>query len=402
MPNEEVFSKYFIQLRTRVHNEHNYQSYVYLLETFKGFLGDKRPSADLAIEFVAGYYQYSLNTQAKYAAIIKGFMKYYGEPVDDLKIRRPHATPQVVEDDDIDKLLDAARNKKSHKKKIERDLLIFELYMKTGMRRAELADLKVRNVHKDFLMVIKGKGEKDRMIPLLPDLAKRLHKFVGNKGPEETVFGLKAASIGNKVYTFAKKAGINVHTHSFRHKYARDLLQKGANIRTVQELLGHSNLNTTQVYLAVTEDDRRKAVNLLANEPESENPREEKEREHLTDRRKEIGKIVEILSVKNIAVCNRELNAKDILYVLRVKLSQGIKHYGVLGAIVDHFGGSIQGEHSDDAFELFSTYNQLQLVDTQLRREGIHHPYDEPYWVLSDLGKQVIRYLSEIEYYPEK
>ena len=128
-------------------------------------------------------------------------------------------------------------------------------------------------------MVIKGKGSKDRMIPLLPDIAKRLHKYIEKKDLEDSVFGLKAESIGNKIYEFAKKAGIDLSTHSFRHKYARDLLQRGANIKVVQELLGHSNLNTTQVYLAVTNDDKFKAVNLLADDIESEVPQETREYE---------------------------------------------------------------------------------------------------------------------------
>ena len=178
MSNEELFEKYYTQLHLSVHNEHNYKSYVYLLEIFKIFLGDRKPSSDLAKEFIAGYHKKSLNTQAKYAAIIKGFMKYYGEPIEDLKIRRPQAAPQIVEEENLEKLFDAARNKKSHKKKVDRDILIFELYLKTGMRRGELANLKVKHVHKDFLMVIKVKGVKDRMIPLLPDIAKRLHKII--------------------------------------------------------------------------------------------------------------------------------------------------------------------------------------------------------------------------------
>ncbi len=70
-------------------------------------------------------------------------------------------------DGQIEKLLSTIRNKRSHKHSVERDLLIVELYLKTGMRRNELAGLKVRDVHRDFIMVIKGKGGKDRMIPLL-------------------------------------------------------------------------------------------------------------------------------------------------------------------------------------------------------------------------------------------
>ena len=87
-------------------------------------------------------------------------------------------------------------------------MLLFELYLKTGMRRSELAHLIVKDIHDDFLMVIKGKGMKDRMIPLLPELAERLHKFVKNKDRDESVFDLKPVSITNKMIIFAKKAGV--------------------------------------------------------------------------------------------------------------------------------------------------------------------------------------------------
>ena len=144
MSNEEVFSKYYIQLHLTVHNDHNYKSYVYLLERFKDFLGERKPMPDLAKEFIAGHHEKALNTQAKYASIIKGLMKYYGEPIEDLKLRRFHPAPQIVEEESLEKFYDAVRNKKSHKKKIGRDILIFELYDGSGMRRAELANLKVK------------------------------------------------------------------------------------------------------------------------------------------------------------------------------------------------------------------------------------------------------------------
>lgn len=82
--------------------------------------------------------------------------------------------------------------------------------------------------------------------------------------PEEKVFKLKAACISNKIRQFAKKAGLNgFHTHTIRHKFATDLLERGANIKQVQELLGHENLATTEVYLSVTDKGLREAVSLL-------------------------------------------------------------------------------------------------------------------------------------------
>lgn len=132
------------------------------------------------------------------------------------------------------------------------------------MRRGELANLEVKDIHPDFLVVRNGKGGKDRIIPLVPAMAIRLDNFVKHKQPDEKVFDLEAPCISNKVKQFAKKAGLkDFHTHSLRHKFATDLLVKGANIRVVQELLGHENLATTQAYLSITDKHLKEAVNLL-------------------------------------------------------------------------------------------------------------------------------------------
>jgi len=235
-----------------------------LLHRFKDFLGNSRPSPSLAKEFISNYYERSKSTQARYAATIKAFMRWYGEPIDDLKISTPKYLPQYVKNEQIEKLISAIENKKSHKGTIERDLLIVDLYLKTGMRRNELAELKVNNVHRDFIMVLKGKGEKDRMIPLLPDIAVRINNYCRGKQALESVFGLTGPSIGNKISIFTRKAGLSdIHTQSLRHKYATDLLESGANLRAVQQLLGHSDLSTTQGYLSITDKSLRDAVNGL-------------------------------------------------------------------------------------------------------------------------------------------
>ncbi len=264
MSNDELFLKYQPELYLKIHNPINLKNDFALLDKFKGFLAESKPSPSLAKEFLSRYHQRSLSTQARYLATVRAFMHWYGEPIDDLKIKAPRPLPQYVEDNQIEDLRSVIRGKRSHRKSIERDLLILELYLKTGMRRNELAELKVGDVHSDFIMVLKGKGGRDRMIPLTPDIARRLNSFVKDRPPDESVFELTGRSIGNKFYVFARKAGQkSIHTHSLRHKYATDLLESGANIRIVQRLLGHADLDTTQVYLAITDDSLRDAVNKL-------------------------------------------------------------------------------------------------------------------------------------------
>jgi site-specific recombinase XerD len=196
--------------------------------------------------------------------MVRAFMKWYGEPIDDFNVRIPRTLPRYTPDDEIDRLFNAIENKKTHKGCIVRDSLLVALDLKTGLRRSEIADLEVKDIHPDFLFVRNGKGGKDRFMPLAPSIAQRLQNFTAKMDPDEKVFKLKAASISNKIRQFAKKAGLEgFHTHTMRHKFATDLVEKGANIKQVQMLMGHSNLATTDVYLSITDKSLRDAVNLL-------------------------------------------------------------------------------------------------------------------------------------------
>ena len=151
---------------------------------------------------------------------------------------------------------------------ITRDTLLVELDWRTGLRRAELSNLEAKDVHADFLVVRSGKGQKDRLVPLVPTIAEKLHNFIKGMKPNEKIFKLNPTSLGMKIKDLAKRAGLaDFHCHSLRHKFATDLLNHGADIRAVQQLLGHTNLNTTQVYLAVTDKRLREAVNRLEPKP---------------------------------------------------------------------------------------------------------------------------------------
>ncbi len=191
-------------------------------------------------------------------------MNWYGEPLDDVRVRIPRSLPPYTEDADIEKLLAAIGRKQSHKGSIERGCLLVKVAWRTGMRRGELANLQKKDIHDGFLMVRGGKGDKDRMIPLTPEIASELADFTREMKPDQRVFGLGGPAIGMKVKKFAERAGLkDFHTHSLRHKCATDLLESNANIKVVQALLGHENLNTTQVYLAITEKSLYEAVKQL-------------------------------------------------------------------------------------------------------------------------------------------
>jgi integrase len=214
LPYSELIWLYDSELVLRLHNAKNLRDTRTLLSRFMSYLGAYPPSPELAKSFLAQYTSRKAPTLYRYTLMVRGFMKWYGEPIDDVKIKVPKTLPPYTEDSDIEKLLAVIPKKRSHKGCIERDQLMVLLAWKSGLRRAELANLLVREIHANSLIVRGGKGKKDRMIPLTQDVAEKLHEFIKTKRPAERVFGLTPESLGMKVKQFAVKAGLNnLHTH---------------------------------------------------------------------------------------------------------------------------------------------------------------------------------------------
>ncbi|MFC2040523.1 tyrosine-type recombinase/integrase [Chloroflexota bacterium] len=273
MSNRDLFKRYDIELVLRLRNIKNLRDTRIILGKFEAFLAERSPTPILGKEFLTPYSDRKPRTLSRYAQMIKGFMKWFGQPMDDFKVKIPRTLPAYIDDDQIEQLLNAFANKMTHKGTIVRDQLLVQLDVKTGLRRAEMASLEARDVHTDLLVVRDGKGGKDRNIPLGPLIAQTLNQFTKNMKPNEKVFKLAAPTISMKIKKFARKAGLeDFHAHAMRHKFATDLLVRGADLRSVQELMGHENLSTTQVYLAVTGERTRDAVNLLEASKKNKKP----------------------------------------------------------------------------------------------------------------------------------
>jgi len=145
---------------------------------------------------------------------------------------------------------------------VDRDRAILELLYSSGLRLAELIGLNLGDVDMhDATVHVTGKGNKDRIVPVgrhalkalrqwaitRPDLAAADEKalFVSNRGSR-----ISSRSVQSRVKHWAKKQGIdtNVYPHLFRHSFATHMLESSHDLRGVQELLGHANISTTQVY----------------------------------------------------------------------------------------------------------------------------------------------------------
>jgi len=262
--NEELFELYKAELALRVRNQRNLSLYRQLLDRFHDFLGKYPPSALLAKNFLTRFSSRKAATLYKYTSVIKGFMHWYGEDLEP-KIKLPHQLPPYVEDDEINKLIQAIRDKQTHKASISGDVFLVEFAYRSGLRREELANLRVGDViaEQRAIIVRHGKGDKDRTVPLPLSIYNKLAAYIENKSSDEKVFGISKVAISNKIRRLAKRAGVEIHAHSLRHAYATRLLEKGANIKVVQQLLGHSRIDTTERYLSLRPEHLRVAVDSL-------------------------------------------------------------------------------------------------------------------------------------------
>lgn len=142
-----------------------------------------------------------------------------------------------------------------HAASTQQTRLMIQLLYAAGLRVSELVALRYEDIHDNTLTVRSGKGQKDR-ITILPEfLAKQLHG-------EGYIFGdgtMTTRNVQQLIREAARKAKIrkNVTPHVLRHSFATHLLEQGTDIRVIQELLGHSNLQTTQIYTHVSSETLR-------------------------------------------------------------------------------------------------------------------------------------------------
>jgi integrase/recombinase XerD len=179
--------------------------------------------------------------------------------------------PDVLSKEEVEKLLDAPK-KKGYQG--IRDRAILELMYATGLRVSEVKDLKKTGINLDAGFVkCFGKGGKERIVPLgkLAENAVKeyMHSFrdklatrTGDDHLFLSKFGkmLSRQSIWKMVQKYARDSGVSKHItpHTLRHSFATHLLEGGAELRGVQEMLGHADISTTQIYTHVNKDKLRK------------------------------------------------------------------------------------------------------------------------------------------------
>jgi site-specific recombinase XerD len=171
--------------------------------------------------------------------------------------KRPSRLPKAIAARPLGEMLDALVG--DHPIDV-RDRAILELLYGTGMRVSELASLKVRDVEGVDLVRVRGKGDKERVVPLAGQARKWVDRYLDTARPgltkagsdEHLWLGAKGGPLGARGVRHLVQRRLGTFPHALRHSFATHLLEGGADLRTVQELLGHIELATTQTYTAVS------------------------------------------------------------------------------------------------------------------------------------------------------
>lgn len=270
-------------------SQNTLQNYQLYLERFMEFSGDL-PVAKITSELVRKFriwlnrYQndngqnLSLITQSYHLIALRGFLTYLSRrDIDSLsadKIILPKTSRKQVTFLHYDEVIKMLEQIDISSEQGLRDRAIIELLFSSGLRVSELVNLNRDHINltrREFM--VRGKGQKDRPVFVSKSAAEHVQNYLdarkdslaplflsysrNSKTPQTSgdYRRLQARSIQRMVSSYAKLAGITKHVspHTMRHSFATDLLMNGADLRSVQSMLGHSNISTTQVYTHVTD-----------------------------------------------------------------------------------------------------------------------------------------------------
>lgn len=277
---EDVLRRYTIYLRLeRGLSENTGESYCYDINKFIGYLQKRKSitevTADDLHEFICCLQDLgvAIATQARIIAGIKSFFKFLKLEgfIDDNPtslLSSPHKgrqLPTVLSVEEIDSMIAAIDMSTSEGL---RNRAIIETLYGCGLRVGELVDLRISNIYpEEGYIVVIGKGNKQRLVPISQIALDLIEEYCSGEranltikhGAEDIVFLNRRGSALSRVMIFyiVKKlcelADIkkNVSPHTLRHSFATHLLEGGANLRAIQQMLGHESITTTEIYVHI-------------------------------------------------------------------------------------------------------------------------------------------------------
>lgn len=274
MEKEEFLEKLIIELKISKNSHYTIRNYIHANSSLLNF-SKKKPSEiteqDIKLFIAENLSEMSATSIIVFLSAIKYAFTNILRADPTLNIRRPKREkklPVVLTKEEVRLLLNNISNNKSR-------LMVSFLYA-TGMRVSEVLNLKVGDISFEEKIghVRQAKGKKDRIFNIPEFLVEEIRNLADQQKKQNQSFlfsgkkgKLTERNLQKIVSNYSKKAGIKkeVHCHTLRHSFATHLLEDGVDIRKIQELLGHSDLSTTQIYTHISTEELKKIKSPLDN-----------------------------------------------------------------------------------------------------------------------------------------
>ena len=229
-------------IRTYILNLNEAKKYIEVLEEDEIVVFDLMP-------YRVHIQNLSKKTIYKKVSVIKSFVKFLKNKkikikvLNDENIKTSKTLPKPIPDEAIKEAIDKAPLE---------DRLLIELLYSLGLRISEIEGLKIEDI-KNSWVIVKGKGAKIRQLPLIKRVEELIEEYIEKHSPSEYLFEKKGKKLSSnqlryKITKIFKGLSLKVTPHQLRHSFATELLQSGASIVDVSKLLGHSSLDSTQIY----------------------------------------------------------------------------------------------------------------------------------------------------------
>ncbi len=272
LDNYEIMEEFLAILEASGASRDTIKAYRSAITDFLEYLGDK-PLRDVRLRDIIDWRNHRLRngfrkgkkgdkrsrtvTLHYYNLFIRRFLKWLGIRIRVPNVKKPPRKIEVLTDEEIEKLYRAVRD--------PLDKLILDILLDTGLRSRELINLRVEDIDfKEGVITVKeAKYGKERKVLATKNTLEELRMWIklNNMKKGDKVVPLTYSGLYKRIKRMAKRAGIpieKIHPHILRHTFATRALKKGINIFSLQRLLGHTDIKTTQIYTHLTIEDIKK------------------------------------------------------------------------------------------------------------------------------------------------
>lgn len=267
---EEIVKEYLSYLfKVKGYSKHTITSYKYDVHQYLE-INQEVGEFSFFLKFLSQK-KYSKSTINRKITAIKTFLKwsasmdYFDEVLiqNVVNLKSEKKLPNILSSSYINKLLDELPSQTT---KEIRDKAILELMYSSGLRVSEVSNLRIQNFKINKSIKVLGKGNKERVLPITSRAVKAISNYLNNgrtelmneKSQNYMFLGIRGGQLRDREIRRVVNLRVGTFPHSLRHTFATHLLEGGADLRVVQELLGHNDPTTTQIYTHVSKKQLKK------------------------------------------------------------------------------------------------------------------------------------------------